>query len=344
VRSQVQLPRIKKIHPLETPFWANSGHLQTLSAHLIPSEKFEPKKTSPLEYTIPLQDGDAVKAYFSEGKKKVIVCMFHGLGGDILSDYMQRTAILASELELGVLLVNHRGAQSGIRLAKNPYHSGRGEDISDVIGWLRKKFPDHFLIAVGISMSGCMLLNLASGMRGHEKPDAMITVNAPLNLQKGSVRLSQGFNRVYDFRFVRKLNQQIQLKKKLGLIQESYSIPLFATLHEFDKIYTAKASGFQDREDYYSRCSPHANLERITIPTIMLHALDDPFVPVEDYLSAKVSSSVQLHVEKHGGHVGYYSGPALTLRLPHKNRVTHRWLDYFLCQSLQDLLSDKNLF
>jgi predicted alpha/beta-fold hydrolase len=335
-QSSPPLPKIPQLISLKAPFWADSGHLQTLCAHFIPSKNYS-RPTQ--ELTIPLQDGDALKAYYSQGQQNVIVCIFHGLGGDITSDYMQRTAELSADMGLGVLLVNHRGAQSGAGLAKNPYHSGRGEDVSDVLAWIRQKYPGQLLITVGVSMSGCILLNLVTGRRGTEKPDGVITVNAPLNLEKGSILLSKGFNRVYDFRFVRKLDRQIKQKKELGLLTKTYPVPLFTTVHDFDDIYTAPASGFKNREHYYESCSPHGYLDQISRPTIMLHSFDDPFVPVEDYLSAKTSSFVQLHIEERGGHVGYYSGQALPLQIGGKTIATHRWLDYFLSQALQRLLA-----
>ena len=327
--SSINLPRFSQIQKLTPPFWANSGHLQTILSHLIPSPTV---KTSLEEHLIPLQDGDRLKVYIHQGRLPVMITVFHGLSGDINSDYMQRTGLVAEQLGYGFTLVNHRGAHTGLPFAKNPYHSGKGEDASDVFEWLMRKYPHYFHIGVGISMSGSILLNLLIGRRGHVKPNAVITVNAPLDLKKGALNLSQGLNRVYDFRFVKRLRSELKQKYKLGLLDHQYKIPLNATVWDFDEIYTGPATEFLTRENYYSSCSAKDDLSKVDRPCVLLMAMDDPFVDVHDYLQAEKSNFIKMHIESVGGHLGY-------LGIDPKTGKVFRWLDYFLSQTMQHLVN-----
>lgn len=272
------------------------------------------------EHIIPLPDGDRLATYLYRGSSNVMISLYHGLSGDVLADYMQRTAIQYLALGHSVLLVNHRGAGSGKNLAKHPYHSGRAEDMSQVLSYLRRLFPEKRQIAAGFSMSGNILLYLLSGQKGECLPDAAIAVNAPINLKSCAGALTQGFNRCYDLRFVRRLIAEKQL-----------DISPWKTLQELDDLYTAPRSGFKDRHHYYETCSAKDYVHKIQTPTCVLAAMDDPFIPVQDYHEAKWSTAVKLKIHPSGGHLGYLSVV--------KNRFgNRRWLDEYMVESLQFLL------
>lgn len=311
----------------EAPLWAPSGHTQTLWAHFLKSPTLQHFGA---RQAVDLEDGDRLFYFELPGPSNFVVCLFHGLSGDVSSDYMQRTALLCQSLGHTVILVNHRGVGEGAAFAKNPYHSGRAEDASAVLENLKIRYPTKKHIAIGYSMSGNIVLALLGGFRGSVLPDAAITVNAPINLLRGSKLLKTGFNRVYDMRFVAQLRRDIEKKFKLGLISKPYVISPWSTVWDLDQIYTAPAGGFRDREDYYARCSAFAYLKNIKTPTYVLTAADDPFVSVQDYLQADFSKQVQLHIEKCGGHLGYLTRRSTPLG-------TRRWLDYYLFEALQSL-------
>lgn len=311
----------------DAPFWAASGHGQTLWAHFLKSPELENLGKN-IEVDLP--DGDRLFCFYHLGHTDIVVSLYHGLSGDMFADYMQRTAILCRQLGHTVVLVNHRGAGPGAGQAKQSYHSGRAEDVSEVLKVLRTKFPGKKQITVGYSMSGNILLCLLGGFRGSEKPDGAITVNAPINLADGSERLKTGLNRIYDARFVYKLRQSIEDRYRLGLIAKRYEIPWWSTVHDLDRIYTAEAGNFKDRADYYESCSAKRYLSNIETPTYVLTAADDPFVSVLEYQQAQFSKNVQLHIEARGGHLGYLSKTTTPFG-------THRWLDYYLNEALQAL-------
>jgi predicted alpha/beta-fold hydrolase len=264
-----------------------------------------------------LADGDQLLLHFKDNKSLFTLSIYHGLGGSAEADYIQRTAILGLRLGWNVVLVNHRMAVAKVR-AKKSYHSGRGEDAEEILKWCRQKFLDSKQVAVGFSMSGSILLNLLVRRYGHKPPDFAVIVNAPLKLDSAADLLTKNFSKIYDLRFYLTLKHLIQK-------QDSITLPLIGRTKDFDELYTSKKNGYQDAQDYYTKCSTWPYLNRIEIPTFVLSSKDDPFVNVEDYQTAKWPDCVHLTIEEFGGHMGYIS----RIEDPIYGR---RWLDSYLDQ------------
>ena len=328
----MKAPRRLDLAPCSPPWWASSGHAQTILGHLLPSKASVSRKNlAGKRLEIPLPDGDRLVARVIEGKSDTVLYLFHGLSGSTEADYMQRTAALGIELGHTVYLVNHRGCGEGLGLARNPYHSGRAEDLSEVLQVGRKHYPGKKHIAVGFSLSANALLLLLSGRRGTTLPDAAIAVNAPIHLESSSKDLVRGLNKIYDFRFSAACRLNVNTMQKNGLIKKgTYKFPWLTNLREFDSIYTAPAGGFSSREDYYSTCSTHLVLGAIKVPTVIIMSEDDPFIDYRNYTSATLSSSAILHLEKSGGHLGYLTDQPTPLG-------TNRWLDYATREYLAEL-------
>lgn len=316
-----------KLEKCVPPLWAPNGHLQTLAGHFLPSEKLRSKGH---QFHLTLTDGDQLVGFIQPGTSSTVVYVFHGLAGSSDSTYVHRTSILAQKYGHTVILANHRGCGEGAGLAKGPYHSGRGEDISAVIAHGRKLFPQHRHIAVGFSMSANALLLLVCGQRGDHQPDAALALNGPIDLLTAAQLLQKGFNRVYNFDLYRGCRRDAYIAGHE--ILKTTTIPRFASIYEFDRIYTAPTAGFSSREEYYRQCSTHEHLDKIKIPTIIITAKDDPFIGFQSYARAQFSSSVIFHSEDHGGHMGYISKDKTPLG-------TNRWQDYAVDQSLRFLNS-----
>jgi predicted alpha/beta-fold hydrolase len=311
------------IVPCKPPTWAHGGHRQTLFGFFLPSEKLGNMGRT---IKIPLPDGDALVGHYFDGSSNFILVAFHGLTGSAESIYMQMAAIEALKLNHSVLLVNHRGCGQGKGLAKNPYHSGRGEDVSEVIAFLRKTYPRKKLIAVGFSLGANALLTLLTKIRGELQPDFALSFNAPVDLSACSEKLKLGFNQLYNYEFVRRCKQDIKFRKLLS--NQEFKFPVFTRLHHIDNIYTAPAGGFKSAEDYYKKCSTYNSFHKIEIPTILITAKDDPFITWEPYLKAQGNSNILLHIENHGGHLGYLT--------QQKNSVRpKRWLSAAVKSSLE---------
>jgi predicted alpha/beta-fold hydrolase len=317
----------QSIEPFVPPWWCRSGHAQTIVGHLTPSPMLADAGE---RHEVAVSDGDRLAVTGFAGRSDWVVSLFHGLGGEADADYMHRTARICLALGHTVFLVNHRGCGWGRELARLPYHSGRGEDVSSVIQWSRKKFPGKKQLVIGFSLSGSAVLNLVTGRRGDTLPDSAISVNAPIALEKSAQLLKEGFNRVYDVRFVHRLRRDLKEKHRHGILEERIHLSPFSTVYEFDEIYTSIFSGFRDRAHYYSECSTRPYLKQIRTPTVLLSAADDPFVDGEDYRTAELSPSTVLHLEKFGGYMGYLSGAPTPLG-------SRRWLDYALNEYVKAL-------
>jgi predicted alpha/beta-fold hydrolase len=245
---------------------------------------------------------------------------------------MQRTCILAQKLGAHVYLTNHRGCGEGKGLASEPYHSGRSDDISAVIAEGRRRHPDHFHLAIGFSLSGNAVLLLAAGVRAQVLPDAVISVNAPIDLEKAALQLVSGFNRVYDRNFIGALRESVIHRMQNNMTSQKYAFPKRMTTYQFDEIYTGIEAGFGSRDNYYRTCSAAQYLPEVKIPTLVLTSTDDPFVDVSDFKAAKLSPKVQMHIEQYGGHLGYL----------HRGALSYggiRWLDYFLFEQISEIIS-----
>jgi predicted alpha/beta-fold hydrolase len=256
--------KVPPLEPCVPPSWARGGHAQTLWGHVLPSHAFR-EASERIEIT--LADGDRLVTRLVRGTSNHVVYIFHGLGGDIRAGYMSRTAQVVRNQGHTAWLVNHRGCGEGESLATRPYHSGRGEDLSAVIALGREKFPLHRHVAIGFSLSGNALLCLLTGLRGEVWPDAAIAVNAPIDLEACARALRTGFNRLYDFNFVRSLEKLLRRRFNRGDLPEIGSrkltraprLGLGMTLMEFDDYYTAPAAGFENNFDYYKSCSTHSH-------------------------------------------------------------------------------------
>lgn len=314
--------------PCRPPRWAASGYVQTILGNYWPT----PQQQRPFRHLeVQLPDGDRLLVRSFVGGSKGVLCVFHGLGGHDDRPYVRRVLELGWARQLEVWTVNHRGCGSGRGLARGTYHSGVASDLGAVFALARKLRPQTRLLAVGFSLSAnALLLNLGDGHDGpHIKPDRAIAVNPPIDLARCSELISAPRHRVFNSFFVRSCVRSVRERELDGLIPSGrYAVHARMTLAEFDDVYTAPAGGFADRHDYYARCSAKQVLPRITTPTVIVHAEDDPFIDAQDFRSARFGSGIHLHLERHGGHVGYISRD-----LPHR-----RWLDYALGHYLDELL------
>ena len=314
--------------PCRAPWWAASGHLQTILGNYLPGES----AVYPSEpFRIPLRDGDQLTGRHYLGETDVLMLVFHGLGGDEQAHYVRRTVALARKLGHHVWTVNHRGCGAGRGLAKKPYHSGSGDDLGTAFAAARERHPGLRQLAVAYSLSAnALLLNLGGGLpESAAQPDAAIAVNPPVDLGACSHAIHQGLSRLYELRFIRRCRQAIRQRVEDGLISEVYRTWPLMSLREFDDAYTSKAAEFGDADGYYARCSARHHLSRITVPTVILMAKDDPFIPWQHAAEANPSASVQLHIEAHGGHMGYLS----------RDLPGHRWLPYAVAHYAQQLLT-----
>lgn len=317
------------------PLWARSGYLQSVLGNYLP---LPPLSVSAQRSEVQLADGDrlAVRIFAPSGSaaqpdSPTVICAFHGLGGHGERPYMQRVVDLGTARGCEVWTVDHRGCGQGRGLARGIYHSGVAADLSRVFSEVRRRSPAARVIAIGFSLSAnALLLCLGDGHGGpHHHPDAAIAVNPPINLARCAELICAPQHRLFNLYFVQGCVRYARQRATDGLPLGSSAPPhLRMSLKEFDDAFTAPLGGFRDRHDYYEKASALPHLSRIQRPTVILHAEDDPFIDVADFQRAALGPGIHLHLERHGGHLGYVSRD-----LPYR-----RWLDYALGHYLDQLL------
>ena len=265
-----------------------------------------------------------------EGTSSTDIFLFHGLTGDAEASYILRITELALKRGHSVYRINHRGCGEGAGRARLPYHSGRGEDLSEVMQQVHQVRPQRRQIAIGFSLGANALLTLMSRIRGRHLPDAAIAVNPPIDLGQVARALETGLNRIYDVNFVFLLRRMLKSMHHQGLLEQKVSLSPWLSLRGFDEMYTAPMGGFRNNEDYYAQCSTWNRLDRIDKPTVILTAQDDPFIHYEAFGRTRPSKHVLIHASEQGGHLGYLTREKTPLG-------SHRWLDYAIDEFLTQL-------
>ena len=299
--------------PYRAPWWLPGGNLQTLYAALL-----APRASVRLErerWDTP--DGDFVDVDFLPGASNApFVVLFHGLEGSARSHYVQ--AIMAALARIGWrgAVPHFRSCGGELNRLARAYHSGDSAEI----GWMLERFHARIqtraagapLFAIGVSLGGNALLKWL-GERGDDAREivrAAAAVSAPLDLAAGADAIERGFALLYAKAFLRTLTPKVLAKavRHPGEI-DVVSVRSVRTLREFDQAYTAPVHGCRDANDYYRRSSAKPLLRAIAVPTLVLNARNDPFLPGRHLPRPdEVSSCVTLETPAAGGHVGFVTG------------------------------------
>ncbi|HVB31768.1 MAG TPA: alpha/beta fold hydrolase [Gemmatimonadaceae bacterium] len=242
--------------------------------------------------------------------------ILHGLEGTLRSHYARGIASGAHAAGWGVDLLLFRGCGSEINRAPRFYHSGDTADLAFVVQRIVREHPDAPLLFAGYSLGGNVLLKWL-GEHPSDVPSSVrgaVAVSVPFDLEAGACFVSHGFSRMYERHFLRTLKQKAaqKLAHFPGLFNAT-ALRSAHTLVSFDEAVTAPVHGFSNAHDYYARSSSLQFLERISRPTLLVSAFDDPFLPSDVLRSVQARAGTNpaltpLFVE-HGGHVGFVSGP-----------------------------------
>ncbi len=259
-------------------------------------------------------DGDFVDLDFtsSMGEAAPMLVLFHGLEGNSNSPYA--TAVMGALTARGWqgVVPHFRGCSGEPNRLPRAYHSGDHIEIDWILRRLRRENPARPLYVVGVSLGGSALLNWLGRQEAAAAPivERAAAVCAPLDLPVAGHALGRGFNRLYAAHFLRTLKPaaMAKLARFPGLF-EANTLAACRTLYAFDNVVTAPLHGFRDTEDYWRRASSKPWLRSIRVPTLLVNALNDPFVPAWALPSHnQVSAAVTLGYTASGGHVGYVSG------------------------------------
>jgi len=294
-----------EIIPFRPAPWCPNGHFHTIGKSLFSTTA----KPDCRRIEIPTPDNDFLELdVIDQENSAPVIALFHGLEGSTDRYYMTELMRDLIRKRYSVVGVNFRGCGSRMNRRRRFYHSGETNDYQTVFSWIRERFNDPVIGAVGFSLGGNALVKSLGEEGEHHPVSAAVAVSVPYDLKRGSMVISTGFNRVYEYRFLR------TLRKKLDQKRRKYpDLPRFngSTLYEFDDQVTAKIHGFRDADDYYRRCSSKHFIGEIQRPTLLIHSREDPICPIEAMPVGDIRKNTALDyiITDSGGHVGYWSRP-----------------------------------
>ena len=293
----------------QAPFWLTNRHAQTLyGALLVPAERPQWRRE---RWATPDEDFIDVDCLDGSSGAPTLV-IFHGLEGSTDSRYVRTLAENAHRAGWHVVAPNFRGCSGVMNRQPRSYHAGDSAEIQWILTRVSSSQNHPRLHAVGISLGGNMLLKWLGeqGLQAKSLLTSAAAVAAPLDLHAVGDHLAQGFNRFYTNHFLTTLKQKAQAKfnQHPGLFNLAATLKA-RNLREFDDHFIAPLHGFANVDDYWTRCSSKPWLSRIQLPTLLLNACDDPFVP-EGVLPGpeQCSGHVTRDFQTRGGHVGFVSG------------------------------------
>ncbi|UCN00339.1 hydrolase [Sulfurimonas sp. SWIR-19] len=295
-------------------FLLKNRHLQTLYASLFRKVLV---KNFEIE-TFTLSDGDFLECYWKKidnhTKTTPVVILFHGLAGSYKSPYIQGTVKELKEAGFSSVVMHFRGCSGKQNLKPRSYHSGDTQDAFEFIQAVSKRYPRAKIFSVGFSLGANMLLKLLGEKHSTCKLTAAVAVSAPMLLDKCATHINKGFAKFYQKILLKDLKRDLEKKYESFNMEQIISlqrneIKKLKNFWEFDNAYTAPVHGFCSAREYYKKSSCRQYLKEIKIPTLIIHAKDDPFMPAT-VLPTKdeISQSVHLEISEHGGHVGFVSG------------------------------------
>lgn len=289
-------------------WWLKNRHGQTLYRTLTNRLQASVDRHERLE----LPDGDFIDLAWSTkgaGSKSPLVILLHGLGGNVSSSYIASMFNTINQMGFRAVLMSFRGASGEPNRLPRAYHAGETSDLEYLLSELKRREPATKKAVVGISLGGNVLLKWLGETGVQSFIDAAVAVSVPFQLQEVVNQINKGFSRIYQAHLIKGLravflqkldviNSQLKMSK-----QQLYSCN---TLFEFDERITAPLHGFKNAEEYYQKSSCTHYLNAIKTPTLVIHALDDPFMtPKVLPGQAELSSDVLLELSQHGGHVGF---------------------------------------
>jgi uncharacterized protein len=294
----------------EAPWWLRSPHAQTIGARLL--RRRRPEAITRERVITP--DDDFLDLDFAGDftDPKAIVLLQHGLEGSALRGYALNVYHELRQFGIAAVGLNFRSCSGELNKAKRLYHSGETEDTRFIVRMLHERFPGAAIGAIGFSLGGNALLKYLGEESESVRLKCAVAVSVPFDLGAGADHLDKSaMGRFYTRIFVKALVQKSQNKAELIADSCDFDRGLRAqSFREFDDAITAPLHGFAHADDYYERSSSAQFLPNIRIPTLLLHAQDDPFLPADSIPYANITRNSQLHaiITKTGGHVGFIHG------------------------------------
>ena len=241
------------------------------------------------------------------------ILLVHGLEGCTESHYMRGIAHKAWHAGLNVVRMNQRNCGGTEHLTPTLYNGGMSRDLQAVVTELATYDRISEIWVAGYSMGGNLALKLA-GEVGQALPalKGIIAVCPNIDPAECVAALQQPKNWLYHTYFLRNLKDRLQRKAHLFPNKWDLSdLKRIRTLREFDDAFTSKDDGYEDAADYYERSGSRHVLGKIRLPTLIISAQDDPFIPyhIFEVSSIQTNPSIHLVAPRYGGHCGFLQKP-----------------------------------
>ena len=256
-------------------------------------------------------DGDFVDADWlhAAASDAPLLVLFHGLEGSSASHYARSVGAYFQSQGWRVVVPHFRGCSGEPNRLLRAYHSGDADEIGQMLAAAHATFAQAPLYAAGVSLGGNALLCYAAERRNDVPLLKIASVCAPLDLGRCGDAITTGFANIYTVMFMRTLLAKTRAKRPRFEASCDWERVLASkNLLQFDDVFTAPVHGYENAADYYARASAKPKLRGIALPTLLLNALNDPFVPRDVLADLQLSPSITLAQPAQGGHVGFASG------------------------------------
>jgi predicted alpha/beta-fold hydrolase len=298
--------------PFRAPPWATGPHLQTILARMLRPDA----RPACIRERLDTPDGDFIDVDWRVDPTSTapVVAVFHGLEGSSERRYVGSVCRELESRGVESVSMNFRGCSGEPNRALHFYHSGDTSDAAWLLAEVRRRHPGRRLAAMGFSLGGNVVLKMLGERSdgGAGIVDAAAVMSVPYDLAASATQLEQSvMGRMYAEYFLRSLRSKVEMKRnRLSEVLDMGAVDSSRTVREFDDRVTAPLNGFSDAADYYARCSSKDFLASIRVPTLLLHASDDPFLPATaiPFGGAERNDALRLVVSPRGGHVGFVEG------------------------------------
>ena len=290
-------------HP---PLFLKNRHVQTIYpaiARRVPDLSYHRER-------LELPDGDFIDLDWVKAPARRLVVLLHGLEGNTHRSYMKGMAKIFNTNGWSVLAMNFRGCSGEANRLLRSYHAGATDDLRHVLRHASSTGQYDCIGLVGFSLGGNLLLKYLGEEGGALSPSicGAVAFSVPCDLAASVEAMSKPANRVYMKNFLKQLGKKLETKQQrfpeaINLLGYDH----LTTFVEFDDRYTAPIHGFENAAEYWRLNSCQVFLPRIQAPTLIVNALDDPFLSESCFprKAALNSSSLFLETPKRGGHVGF---------------------------------------
>jgi predicted alpha/beta-fold hydrolase len=272
---------------------------------------FNKENTKYKRQRIELKDGDFIDLDFASVQSKTAIIATHGLEGSSSSNYIQALARTANQKNIDLIAFNLRSCSGEPNRTLASYHSGKTEDLVEVIDFVIQNYNYEAIHLVGYSLGGNLSLKYM-GEYADIMPDIIqsaVGVSVPCNLEGSALTLNSSFfRRKYLANFLKTLKSKaLEKLEKFPNNMNVERIVAAKDFIDFDDAFTAPSHGFKDAKDYWAKCSSKPFLPQIKRKSLLISSLDDPFLDASCFPFDEAENNKYFYflATKHGGHVGF---------------------------------------